>query len=68
MKEVMQLALVPVSQSHHIELNVGNIFAIGLLSLLFYGAATWSSNVLARTEIPVVSQVAVGAQMFLHAA
>jgi hypothetical protein len=55
-------------QSRHIELNAGNIFAIGALSLLWWGFATWTSNVLARTDIPVISQVAVGAQNFLHAA
>ena len=55
-------------QAKHIELNAGNIFAIGALSLLWWGVATWSSNVLARTNIPVVSQAAIGAQNFLHAA
>ena len=55
-------------QARHIELNLGNIFAIGLLSLLFQGAAAWSSNWLARTEIPVASQLAIGAQTYLHAA
>lgn len=52
----------------HIELNAGNIFAIGALSLLWWGVATWGSQVLSRTNIPVVSQVAIGAQQFLHAA
>lgn len=56
------------AQSKHIELNLGNIFAIGALSLLWYGFATWTSNYLARTEIPVVSQLAIGAQTYLHAA
>ena len=55
-------------QAKHIELNAGNVFAIGALSLLWWGAATWASNVLARTNIPVVSHVAVGCQNFLHAA
>jgi hypothetical protein len=55
-------------QARHIELNAGNIFAIGALSLLWWGVATWTSNVLARTNIPVVAQLAVGAQNFLHAA
>ena len=55
-------------QARHIELNAGNVFAIGALSLLWWGAATWSSNMLARTNIPVVSHLAVGAQQFLHAA
>ena len=56
------------AQSKHIELNLGNIFAIGALSLLWYGVAAWSSNWLARTNIPAVSQLAVGAQTYLHAA
>lgn len=55
-------------QARHIELNAGNVLAIGALSLLWWGAATWTSNVLARTNIPVVAHLAVGAQNFLHAA
>lgn len=55
-------------QARHIELNAGNVLAIGALSLLWWGFATWTSNVLARQNIPVVSQLAVGAQNFLHAA
>lgn len=55
-------------QANHIELNLGNVFAIGFLSVLFTGAAMWTSNVLARKNIPGVSQLAVGAQNFLHAA
>ena len=55
-------------QAKHIELNAGNIIAIGALSLLWWGAATWASNMLARTNIPVLSQVSVGAQNYLHAA
>jgi hypothetical protein len=55
-------------QARHIELNAGNILAIGALSLLWWGAATWTSNVLARTNIPVISHLAVGAQSYLHTA
>jgi hypothetical protein len=55
-------------QARHIELNAGNVLAIGALSLLWWGFATWTSNVLARTSVPVVSQLAIGAQNFLHAA
>ena len=55
-------------QARHIELNAGNVLAIGALSLLWWGFATWTSNVLARQNIPVVSHLAVGAQNFLHAA
>lgn len=55
-------------QARHIELNAGNVFAIGFLSVLFVGAAMWTSNVLARTNIPVVSHLAIGAQYYLHAA
>lgn len=55
-------------QSHHIELNAGNVLAIGFLSLLWWGFATWTSNMLARTNIPVVSQLAIAAQNFLHSA
>jgi hypothetical protein len=56
------------AQARHIELNLGNIFAIGALSLLWWGFATWTSNYLARTEIPGVSQLAIGAQSYLHTA
>lgn len=55
-------------QAKHIELNLGNVLAIGALSLLWYGFATWTTNYLARTEVPVVSQLAVGGQAYLHAA
>lgn len=55
-------------QSRHIELNAGNVLAIGILSLLWWGFATWTTNVLARTELPVISQAAVGGQYFLHGA
>jgi len=55
-------------QATHIELNAGNVLAIGALSLLWWGFATWSSNVLARTNVPLLSQLAVGCQNFLHAA
>jgi hypothetical protein len=55
-------------QARHIELNAGNVLAVGVLSLLWWGFATWTSNVLARTDIPVVAPLAVGMQTFLHAA
>jgi len=55
-------------QAHHIELNLGNVFAVGFLSLLFYGAATWGSNYFARKNVPIVSYLSVGAQNYLHAA
>jgi len=55
-------------QSSHIELNLGNIFAIGALSLLWYGVAAWTSNWLAQMTVPGVSQMAIGAQTYLHAA
>lgn len=64
----MPESLTARHQAKHIELNLGNIFAIGALSLLWYGFATWTSNYLARTEIPGVSQLAIGAQTYLHAA
>ena len=56
------------AQAKHIELNAGNVLAIGVLSLLWWGFATWTSNVLARTDIPVIAPLAVGAQTYLHAA
>jgi hypothetical protein len=55
-------------QARHIELNAGNVFAIGALSLLWWAAATWGSNVLARTNIPVIAHLAIGAQNALHGA
>lgn len=58
----------PSYQARHIELNAGNIFAIGTLSLLWWMVATWGSNVLARTNIPVVAHLAIGAQNALHSA
>lgn len=62
------MALIPASQADHIKINAGNVFAIGALSVLWVGSAHWISNFLARTDIPVVSQLAVGAQYFLHGA
>lgn len=59
---------IPRGQANHIEINAGNVFAIGLVSLLWWGAATWASNLLARTELPVISQLAIGAQSYLHGA
>jgi hypothetical protein len=58
--------ILPDRQSHHIELTAGNLFAVGLMSLLFYGVANWTTNYLARTNIPVVSHLSVGAQYYLH--
>jgi hypothetical protein len=60
--------VIPRSQANHIEINLGNIFTIGLLSVLFTGGADWTSNYLARKNIPVLSSLAVGAHYFLHAA
>lgn len=60
--------IVPSSQARHIQINAGNVLTIGILSLLWWGAATWGSNVVARRNWPVVSPLAVGAQHFLHAA
>jgi hypothetical protein len=60
--------IVPASQARHIQINAGNVLTIGILSLLWWGAATWGSNVVARRNWPVVSPLAVGAQHFLHAA
>lgn len=55
-------------QAKHIELNLGNVLAIGALSLLWYGFATWTTAYFAKTEIPVISQLAIGGQAYLHAA
>jgi hypothetical protein len=52
----------------HIELTAGNVLAIGFLSLLFYGGATWGSKYLATRNIPFVSPLATGAQSYLHGA
>lgn len=70
MPDEIRTALTPNAsyQAKHIELNAGNVLAIGALSLLWWGFATWTSNVLARTNIPVISHMAVGAQNYLHAA
>ena len=59
--------IIPGSQAEHIKINLGNVLTIGLLSVLWVGAAGWTSNILARTEIPVLSQLDVGAQYYLKA-
>ena len=56
------------AQARHIPINLGNIATIGVLSLLWWGLATWGSNALARQDWPVISPLAVGAQNYLHAA
>lgn len=55
-------------QAKHIELNLGNVLTVGALSLLWYGAAAWTSNWLAGMTVPGLSQLAVGAQVYLHGA
>jgi hypothetical protein len=40
--------------------------AVGLLSLLFQGFANWSTNYLARKNVPVLSPLSYGAQYYLH--
>ena len=62
------MALVTPSEARHIKINPGNILTIGVLSLLWWGVATWTSNVVARMDIPVLTPIAVGAQSYLHAA
>lgn len=63
----MAVGVIPGSQAEHIKINLGNVLTIGLLSVLWVGAAGWTSNILARTNIPVVSHLAVGAQYYLKA-
>jgi hypothetical protein len=60
--------LVTAHDSRHIQINLGNVFAIGVLSLLWWGGATWGSYLLAKQDWPVISPLAVGAQNYLHAA
>ena len=59
---------IPTSYARHIAINPGNVLTIGVLSLLWWGFATWTSNVVARQDWPVISPLAVGAQHYLHAA
>lgn len=51
----------------HIRFNLGNVLMIGVASLLFYGSVIWGSKALAGRGIPVVSNVAQGAQKLLAA-
>jgi len=55
-------------QSRHIQINLGNVLTIGVLSLLWWGFATWGSHMVAKQDWPVFSPLAVGAQTYLHAA
>lgn len=55
-------------QARHIEINLGNVLTIGLLSILFDGGMRWFTAALARTNVPGVKQLAVGAQYYYHAA
>ncbi|HEY1645938.1 MAG TPA: hypothetical protein VGF75_06260 [Candidatus Saccharimonadales bacterium] len=60
--------LVTARDARHIQINPGNVLAVGVLSLLWWGAATWGSYLLAKQDWPVISPLAVGAQNYLHAA
>ena len=62
------MAIITPESARHIPINVGNVLTIGVLSLLWWGVATWGSNVIARQDWPVISPLAVGAQNYLHAA
>jgi hypothetical protein len=60
--------IITPREARHIQINPGNVLAIGVLSLLWWGAATYGSYMLAKADIPVLSPLAVGAQNYLHAA
>ena len=59
--------IITPSQTRHIQINIGNVLTIGVLSLLWVGFADWVTAFLATKDVPVVSPVSVGAQMYLHA-
>jgi hypothetical protein len=59
------VGLLPSGQTDHIQLNVGNVLYVTLLAVLGVGFTGWVSSVLAQTEIPVVSHLAIGAQYYL---
>jgi hypothetical protein len=61
----MPLGIVPRSQAQHIQINAGNVLTVTLLAVLGVGVAGWASSWIARTEIPILSQLAVGAQVYL---
>jgi hypothetical protein len=60
--------VITPSSARHIPINLGNILTIGVLSLLWWGGATWGSNIIAHQDWPVLSPLAIGAQNYLHAA
>lgn len=60
--------VITPSSARHIQINLGNVLTIGVLSLLWWGGATWGSALLAKRDWPVISPLAVGAQNYLHAA
>lgn len=61
------VGVLPNSQQDHIKINVGNVVTVGVLAVLWVGVAGWTSGWLSRTELPVVSQLAMGAQYWLKA-
>lgn len=61
------IRIVPRSQADHIKINAGNVLTVGILSVLWVGGTGWISSWLAKTEVPVLSQLAVGAQYYLKA-
>lgn len=62
------MEIITPASARHIAINPGNVLTIGVLSLLWWGVATWGSNIIARQDWPVISPLAVGAQNYLHAA
>jgi hypothetical protein len=60
------MKVITPNAARHIAINPGNILTIGVLSLLWWGVASWGSAALAHQDWPVVSPLAVGAQNYLH--
>lgn len=58
--------ILPRSQSEHIKLNIGNVLAVGALSVFWVGSAMWIADYVAHVNIPVVSQLGVGMKYFLR--
>ncbi|MEM0142904.1 MAG: hypothetical protein QXL94_02985 [Candidatus Parvarchaeum sp.] len=58
--------MIPESQKSHIQLNAGNVFAIMLLSVVGTGAAMWTFDYLSHTNIPILSQLAIGGKYWLR--
>lgn len=60
------MADVMEGERTHIPLNAGNVFAVTILAVIGIGVTEWVADWLSKTNIPVLSQLGIGAKYFLR--